>query len=421
MDFPWTKPGVRDIENAFLPAREITDSKIFAGRVTAVENAFRALISEGANLAIYGNKGIGKSSLARQIIKIANGENELLKKHDISHEGRLDFLAVYLACGGIQDIPSLLSTLLTSNQCLGDWIYDIPKAKRVIESIQPEISAAVFTLSGEKKTEKISEKAISEHEIMTVFTNVADEIAKSGIARDGLLIVADEFDQITNRSGFATFLKSLATNVPSVRFCLVGVANDIQTLMKEHSSADRLFAGAMIDLPPMDPNELNEIIDNAEKSIKSTITFDTSARNSLVDFAKGHPYMIHLIGKFALRAAHVNQVKIISSQGIEDSLSEIATRNGDPILEGRYKKAVAHSFQREAVLKAMAQVEERNEVYTSDAYKLAIDWGVDNASQYVGHLVTDDYGAEIEKVRERYYRFKDSLFRAYVMARPWLF
>jgi hypothetical protein len=50
--------------------------------------------------------------------------------------------------------------------------------------------------------------------------------------------------------------------------------------------------------------------------------------------------------------------------------------------------------------------------------RLALDQGVDNASQYVGHLASEEYGSEIEKLRDRYYRFHDSLFAAYVRARP---
>ena len=61
---------------------------------------------------------------------------------------------------------------------------------------------------------------------------------------------------------------------------------------------------------------------------------------------------------------------------------------------------------------------EDGECWTTDAYKIALDEGVDNSSQYVGQLVTDEYGAELERVRERYYRFRDSLFAAYVVARP---
>ncbi len=89
------------------------------------------------------------------------------------------------------------------------------------------------------------------------------------------------------------------------------------------------------------------------------------------------------------------------------------------MLEGKYRKAVASSLQREVVLKAMASVQDdHNEIWTTNAYKVALDNEVDNASHYVGQLVTEEYGAEIEKIRERYYRFKDSLFHAYVLARP---
>jgi hypothetical protein len=83
------------------------------------------------------------------------------------------------------------------------------------------------------------------------------------------------------------------------------------------------------------------------------------------------------------------------------------------------RKAVASSALRESVLKALANaVDDRSEVWTTSAYKTALDAGVENPSQYVGQLVTEEYGAEIEKVRERYYRFKDSLFVSYVRARP---
>jgi len=105
-----------------------------------------------------------------------------------------------------------------------------------------------------------------------------------------------------------------------------------------------------------------------------------------------------------------------STQHLVISLSTAA------LLEDRYKKAVASSPAREIVLRAFAQCRRSDgEIWTTDAYKIALDVGVENASQYVGHLVTRDYGEEIEKVRERYYRFRDSLFYAYVSARPRIF
>ena len=69
----------------------------------------------------------------------------------------------------------------------------------------------------------------------------------------------------------------------------------------------------------------------------------------------------------------------------------------------------------------MAEVMQEGEIHTKDAYTIALERDVDNASQYVGQLVLEEYGKEITKVRERFYRFNDSLFHAYVLARPRVF
>jgi Cdc6-like AAA superfamily ATPase/transposase len=418
------KPSLANIENAFQPAREINSADRFAGRLDAVSDAYYALIGEGTNIAVVGNRGIGKTSLARQVASIAGGDNSLLNRLGLPYDRKLDFLAVYLACGkAIQSVNDLLERLLTTSSCLGDWIYDIPQARKEVEAYSPELSAKIFgvgaKLGGEKATETQSSPAIGSHSIDTIFTNVCHAIAAEEIASDGVLIVIDEFDQVRDPTGMAGLLKSLATNVPKVKFCIVGVARDIQNLMKEHESTDRLFAGSIVNLPPMSDDELSEIIRIAEGTIGNNILFSKNATRRLVRLAQGHPYMVHLVGKYALRSAYQNGVFDIDEQAIDQALRSIAERGADPVLEGRYKKVVGSSPQREVVLRSLAQVRGADgECWTTDAYKIALDTGVDNSSQYVGQLVTEEYGAELEKVRERYYRFRDSLFAAYVLARP---
>ncbi|KXV65663.1 hypothetical protein AD950_04265 [Gluconobacter oxydans] len=252
-----------------------------------------------------------------------------------------------------------------------------------------------------------------------IFENVVRYLVDENLTRDGILIVVDEFDQIDDPSGFGPFLKALATNVKKVKFCIVGVAADIQELMKQHESADRLFAGTIIGLEPMAGLELNEIISIAENKVHHYFKFTDEARHKIVGLAQGHPYLVHLIGKFSLRTANIEGIREITSDTIDRVLSDISENGSDPVLEGRYRKAVASSAQREHVLKSLAQTQDdKGEIWTTNAYKVALDEGVENASQYVGQLVTDEFGSEIEKIRERYYRFKDSLFCAYVKARP---
>ena len=52
------KPTLYAIENAFQPAKEISDVDRFAGRAKPVAEAFLGLMAEGANIAIVGNRGI---------------------------------------------------------------------------------------------------------------------------------------------------------------------------------------------------------------------------------------------------------------------------------------------------------------------------------------------------------------------------
>lgn len=418
------RPTITQVENAFRPAKEIDAPEKFAGRKEAVQQAYYGLISEGSHIAIVGNRGIGKTSLARQIGQLSTGNNELLARLQLSHDCKLDFLSFYFTCGNsVKSSQNLLERLLTSKACLAEWIYDIPKAVKAIQGFKPKAGGSLLGLQlgidYENRNETTLESAMPAQSVDAIFTNVIQAISEQPLAKDGVLIVIDEFDQISDPSGFASFLKSIATNVPRVKFCVVGVAQDIQNLMKEHQSSDRLFAGAIISLPSMSPEELGEIVTIAENSIDRFIEFNTEARERIISLAQGHPYMVHLIGKYAFRHAFEQSRRTIDVAAINETMRSIAERQYDPVLEGRYKKAVASSEQREIVLKALAECRtDDGEVWTTNAYKRALDQGVDNASQFVGQLVTKEYGEEIEKLRDRYYRFHDSLFAAYVNARP---
>ena len=412
-------PTQQQLENAFIPAKEIDDATRFAGRVEQVEAVHLALLAEGANLAIVGNRGIGKSSLARQLIAMASGKAHLLDRLNVRYDSEHDFLTIYFACGDhTKSLNDLLSSLLTNDECLARWAYYVPQAKTELDSLSPKLNVGIAALESGSSMSRHGTAAVKEHDLQTIFTNVVNAITKQGLVRDGILLVVDEFDQINDPSGFASFLKSLATNAPKVRFCVVGVAHDLRELMKEHASADRLFASGIVHLPPMSDKELVEIISLSERYVDDAVLFHVEAKSHLAELAQGHPYMVHLIGKYALRAAFASGKTVIEKQDIENTLRVMAEKQTDPHLEGRYKAAVKSSPQRESVLRAMASATRNGEVWTSDAYKIAIDDGVENASQYVGNLVSDQFGSELVKVSERYYRFRDSLFRAYVMARP---
>jgi Cdc6-like AAA superfamily ATPase len=220
---------ISQIENAFLPAKEITDPERFSGRKQYVKDAYLALIADGVNIAIVGNRGIGKSSLARQIINIGSGNNQLLKKLELPSDETLDYLPIYYACGrAAENINILLTKLLTTKNCLLEWIYEIPTATKELNKINGGLDIKIAKIGSAVSEEETKSTALTTHPIDVIFQNVTSDIVKSKIAKNGILIVIDEFDQIAYPSGFASLLKSMATNVPKVKFCIVGVAHDLQ-------------------------------------------------------------------------------------------------------------------------------------------------------------------------------------------------
>lgn len=280
---------IADVENAFQPAQEISDADRFAGRTDALEQAFYALLARGSNIAIVGNRGVGKTSLARQVQSFGTGNNEILDRIGAAKDHRFDYLAIYHACGdSTNGVDDLLVAILTRKEGLGSWLYYLPKTMRMMNNLSSGLSGKLFGFGAEVKggssSELTGERVVVPSTIQGVFENVASDILDSGMSDDGLLIIIDEFDQIKDPTGFAAFSKALATNLPGVKFCIVGVAKDIQDLMQEHASSDRLFAGSIVTLDPMPDHELQEIIDIAERSIDNSILFSSAARKELCNY-----------------------------------------------------------------------------------------------------------------------------------------
>ncbi|WP_445256596.1 hypothetical protein [Nocardioides aurantiacus] len=71
-----------ELMNAFQPATELEDPERFAGRERQVRELADALHVVGSVPLIYGDRGLGKSSLALQLRLIAMGDIELLADLD---------------------------------------------------------------------------------------------------------------------------------------------------------------------------------------------------------------------------------------------------------------------------------------------------------------------------------------------------
>ena len=404
---------------AFTPAKEVQDIDRFAGRSKELGSLATALQSDGAQLVLYGQRGIGKSSIARILTRMAINDPNVIQRLPNKPFVDFDYFPIFISCDdSVSSIEKLLIRILTDEGGLSDYLPFRVVEKKLTGETGAKVGIKVVELSG-KVSGSITERSIEiDADVFTTFINACRSIIKSGIAKHGILIIVDEFDRIQDKTGLASILKSLGPE--GVTFALVGVANTIQDLIFDHESVARQLADGAVHIEPMPEPELREIISRAMGLLDDKYGFTEDATKWIVSIAKGHPFYVHLVGKHALLHALLKGESEVTLGTAKEALAEIALKGSAPIQETLYKTAIGHSYIREVVLKRFATVEDE-EIHTTELYgAISKELGIDSSfvSVYVGQLVTEKYGATIVKTRDRYYRFKDSLFKAYAAARP---
>lgn len=382
----------KKILTAFQPAKEISDPKRFAGRKTELETGAE-LIAGKDHIFIYGPRGIGKSSLAKQLEIIARGNTELLDEIDSPlKEMRFAFATCFLTRdASVTNINQLLYRLMIDHEGFEKFSELFVKF-----GVVPTYS---FGLQLDAK-------------LVADFWKRAVAIAES--AEDGLLIFIDEFELIQHHDGFSSLLKAAP---PGVIFAITGIATTERELVRDHKSIDRQLDTGKLPVKTMEPPDLLRVVATAEQLINNEILYSEEAKEELIRLVAGQPYLLHLIGRESLLQAFRGKKKVISFQDLHDALIEIAAKKTDSTLENQYLKAIGNSAHREIVLRAFARTCKPN-THTSLAYPIAEGQGVTNVSHYVADLQKISFGESLRKVNEKVYSFRDPLFQAYVAATP---
>lgn len=106
----------RRVHEAFSPAFEIHNPNLFVGRRDQIAAGIDALLNPGGFLAVYGLRGVGKSSISYQLKLIAEGEPYLAKRLGLAdHLPRRGFRYIvhYCRCDEfIANVGDLLKRLM---------------------------------------------------------------------------------------------------------------------------------------------------------------------------------------------------------------------------------------------------------------------------------------------------------------------
>ena len=251
------------LRNAFTPSQPIAERRLFAGREDVLKSMIRSIEDQRLHVVIYGERGIGKTSLLHILTQAAT-------------EAR--YIVVYSSCGANSNFDDTFRAAAA----------DIPLLYHRGFSPTGNEAEKGSTLADLLPPEPLSPRKFG------------DLCAKLTGTR--VLIILDEYDRAESaafRRDMAELIKNLSDRLGRVQIVLAGVAADLTDLVEHIPSIRRnIFA---LRVPKMTEAEVLQIVANGER--ESDLKFDKDASDFVVAVARGLPYMASLICHHAGHAA----------------------------------------------------------------------------------------------------------------------
>lgn len=416
----------------------IRDPSRFVGRTDLIKDCINALNASTGLIAVYGKRGVGKSSLLRQLQQMALGDYTLAKRGGLSHlipDRPRQYLTVYYSCDSlIKDGKDLISRLCNDQSAEDSLLRLVPdEGKEIVEfqrSKEVNAGADLKVVNwGTKGVESTKYARVVPGDIVQTFRNFVDAIVnhqvKRRMHRDALLIILDEFDVVEDKGGLGSLIKSLST--PEVKFAICGIGRDLSDLVSDHGSVDRLIEQGVLPVTPMPSNEAEEIIARAATLFKGAIRFEPGVGAKIAELGQGYPYFVQLTGKQCVTEANARSTDLIGAEVLNKVVEDLKSGRAFPTLEAAYQRAIGDSPDRQMLLHLLADQPTEQSMFSDEigriilktARKDAEDLNIQYVDQLIPRLIEKKYGPVLERVPERQgvYEFVNPVLRQYVKLR----
>jgi hypothetical protein len=384
--------------NPFTPQDPITDPLQFAGRKKELLASIDALFNN-RHLLVSGTRGIGKSSFANQLVRIAKGERTLIDKFVIDLGiFRFKYLVAEHRCTPENDLTTIAKMLirsLESNLKTSNYVFKDTQLKPEfdLKVVKAGVDTKVATDTASELTAEFVEK----------IEEVWDKLSRFGV--NGICILIDEIDRVKAGVDLTSFFKVASEKLRSdgykqVSFLVVGVSGTITKFIETHPSVGRLFAPIVV--PTMSVDELMEIIRQAE--ISTGVKFEKTVSDFIVSLSKGFPAVTHFLGYECFRA---NRDGLIDDDDYYKGLKD-AIKIKSPEYEDKWSRAGTGKYQK--ILRAIAQYQGENVPLNFISNKIRM-----KQHEFSTNMSTLVERQILEKVERGLYRFIDPLFRIYIL------
>lgn len=332
-----TEDEFREVLAEYLtPSLAVRTPERLFGREKNLLAISRALSSPGRQIFIYGDRGVGKTSLA-YTAAVANA-------HASGDP-------IYVVC-------SKTSTFSDIIHAVGNATVDVKKRMERAASGQslalsiPNVAGATYGFGTPGSTAVPAPQTINE---------ALDVIRYVAAKRTGrTIIVIDEMERIeqpAEREKFAEFIKNIPELEVDVRFIFGGIATDVSELLESHPSAGRILEA--IQLERLRHSDLWRIIEVVSDRLSITPTRETLIRISQI--SDGFPHFVHLIGE-SMFWHMFDAEEVLSETRPEDLKAGVtgALHRTEAALRVQYDKATMKTKHTEDYEEALWALADRN-------------------------------------------------------------
>jgi Cdc6-like AAA superfamily ATPase len=265
------------VANAFRPSAPVDQARLFAGRLDEVSEVVNAVMQRGQHAIIYGERGVGKTSLANVLSDF------------LSRVGVDGLDSVIINCDGTTDFSSL-------------W-HKICRRMSVVEQSE-RVGFSPGTNDKKVFLDSLLPEKVTPDDVRLLFEGVAVPT-----------VIIDEMDRIEDERTttlLADTVKTLSDHSVDTTLILVGVADSVDGLIAEHRSIERALV--QVRMPRMSRKELFEIVDRGLD--EAGMLIDAGARQRIADLSQGLPHFTHLLGLHAAQHAIGEERKRVTEEDV---------------------------------------------------------------------------------------------------------
>lgn len=369
-----------ELMGAFSPGAPVEEADLFSGRTTQIEALKDAVLQRGRHAVLFGERGVGKTSIANVM--------KLIMTHPTKQ-----VIYVRVNCDPTDTFVSI-------------W-------KKVFKRMNYEAGT---------ETKKISDDFgadLSPDDVQLVLS----EFTENQIP----IIVLDEFDRIqddkTNQL-VADTIKALSDYSVNTTLIIVGVADDVASLIKGHESITRSII--QVKMPRMSKDEIRQII--LTRYNRCGISTDENAIWKITRLSRGLPYYAHSLAMYAAIYCVNNKKTVVKHDDIDAAL-ESSIAELDQSTKEKYVKATRSQRGEDTLYPyvllacAYADVDElgrfQQVAVAAPLKKLTgKDYPTSTFAKHMNAFCEDDRGAVLMRgggTRNYRYYFSDPMFQPFVI------